>query len=144
MEEHKQYKGSSGNEKYFCLMDFWVNDERTLYVLKVNFEDIMFTCKKESDGKTTSNIKAIAELLNEAATTLCLFNTNVAMKHMRGEKSLFDGLSKVYPNTQEGLNQIYFDRTTYKAEAEDPRAWDEGFRAWDKTCASLIKKAEID
>lgn len=118
MEEQKQYKGSSGNEKYFCMMDFWASDERTLYILKVNFEDVVLTCKRESDGTTTNNIRAIASLLNEAATALCLFNTNVALKYTRGEKSLLDGLSKVYPNTQEGLDQLYFDRTTYVAEAK--------------------------
>jgi hypothetical protein len=107
MKEQKQYMGSSGNEKYFCMMDFWANDERTLHVLKLNFEDIMFTFKGESDGKTTNNIKAIAKILNEAAATLCLWNTNVALKYVRGEVSKFDSFSKVYPNTKEGFDEMW-------------------------------------
>lgn len=118
MEEQKQYMGSSGNEKYFCMMDFWANDDRTLFILNVNFEDRAFSCKRESDGKTSNNIRAIAELLNEAAVNLCLFNTNAALRYVRGEVSKFDSFGKVYPNTPDGLNAMYSDHIVVKSEVK--------------------------
>lgn len=113
MSETK-YMGSSGNEKYFCLIDFTATDDRKLYILDVKFEDVMMSFKQESSGKTTDNIKAIAKLLNEAAMNLCLWNTNVAMKYISGEKSPMDRLSKVYPNTEEGFLEMHFEGTAIK------------------------------
>lgn len=101
--------GSSGNEKYFCLIDFNASDDRKMYFLDVRFEDVMMCFKQESSGNTTDNIKAIARLFNDAAMNLCLWNTNAAMKYMSGEKSPFDSLSKVYPNTEDGFREMHSD-----------------------------------